>query len=113
MKTSSKYIVTLLLGGSIAGAAFASQDEDSDKDEYRNMGQVTVSMEEAVQIARDQVPGKVISAELEDEDGKMIWEVEMLAKNRQRHELEIDAATGKLTKQEQEHDEGSDRERED
>jgi uncharacterized membrane protein YkoI len=44
------------------------------------------------------VPGKVIEVELEVEDGILVYDLKVLAKNGRVKEVEVDAATGKIRK---------------
>jgi hypothetical protein len=56
----------------------------------------SVTMEEAIKIATTQFPGKVLEAELESEDGKAVYEVEIVNTSGETRELEIDAQSGKI-----------------
>lgn len=61
-----------------------------------NTGQpVPIGVEEAKQIARSEVTGKIEEIELDEEDGLLVYEVEIETKD---HEVElvIDAYTGKI-----------------
>ncbi|HJD46288.1 MAG TPA: PepSY domain-containing protein [Candidatus Mediterraneibacter norfolkensis] len=63
-----------------------------------------ISMEEAMQIALDRVPGATeqnISIELERDDGWLIYEGDILY-NRMEYEFEIDAQSGMMLKWEEE-----------
>lgn len=51
-------------------------------------------------IALGAVPGEVVRVDLEEEHGKDIYEFKILAASGRVIELEIDAATGKILKQE-------------
>ncbi|MBA3614292.1 MAG: PepSY domain-containing protein [Nitrospirales bacterium] len=51
----------------------------------------SVTMEEAIKTATTQFPGKVLEAELESEDGKVIYEVEIVNATGEIREVEIDA----------------------
>ena len=56
----------------------------------------SVTMEEAIKTATTQFPGKVLEAELELEDGKAVYEVEIVNASGEIREYEIDAQTGKV-----------------
>ena len=45
-----------------------------------------------------EIPGKVIEVELEVEDGILVYDLKVLAKNGRLKEIEVDAATGKILK---------------
>lgn len=65
----------------------------------------SVTMEEAIKIATTQFPGKVLEAELENEEGKAIYEVEVINGSGETREFEIDAQSGKILSSEQENQE--------
>ncbi len=54
----------------------------------------TVTIEQAIKTASEQVPGTVVEAELERKHGKTVWEVEVLDADGKVTEVHIDAATG-------------------
>ncbi len=54
------------------------------------------AMEEAIKTATTQFPGKVLEAELESEDGKVIYEVEIVNATGEIREVEVDAQSGKI-----------------
>src|SRR5680860_1818050 len=56
----------------------------------------SVTMEEAIKTATTQFPGKVLEAELESEDGKVIYEVEIVNATGEIREVEVDAQSGKI-----------------
>jgi uncharacterized membrane protein YkoI len=62
----------------------------------------SVTMEEAIKTATAQFPGKVLEAELENEDGKAVYEVEIVNASGETREFEIDAQSGKILSSEQE-----------
>ncbi|TDD17490.1 PepSY domain-containing protein [Nonomuraea diastatica] len=83
-------VVTLVAGG---GAAVAATSAPAPK----------VTAEQAIEIAHKQVAGAWVSELDFDSQGTRadVWEIE-LTKGSQLHELKIDAATGKVTKNETE-----------
>ena len=56
----------------------------------------SVTMEEAIKTATTQFPGKVREAELENEDGKAVYEVEIVNTSGEIREFEVDAQSGKI-----------------
>ncbi|MEV1171860.1 PepSY domain-containing protein [Nonomuraea sp. NPDC049784] len=84
-------VVTLIAGGGAAFAATATSTAAAPK----------VTAERAIQIAHEAVPGAWVSEADYDRRGTRpdVWEVE-LVKDSQRHEVDVDAATGKVTKHE-------------
>jgi uncharacterized membrane protein YkoI len=69
-----------------------------------------ISMERAKQIALEQVKGEILYAHLEDDDGKIRYEVIIQAKDG-KYEVEIDKSTGKVLEVEREGSEGDDDDR--
>ena len=53
-----------------------------------------ISIEQAIQTAKQQVSRKVIEAELEEEHGKRVWEVEIMTSDDRIHKIYIDSETG-------------------
>jgi len=53
-----------------------------------------ISIEQAIQTAKQQVSGKVIEAELEEEHGKRVWEVEIMTTDDRIRKIYIDSETG-------------------
>jgi hypothetical protein len=87
---ASAGVMALVAGGS---AALAAVDQPAPK----------VAVEQAVQIAQKEVPGAWVREVGFDKRGTRpdVWEVELI-KGDIEHELDIDAATGKLLKKESE-----------
>lgn len=93
-------------GTSQSGVSDNTQNQDSQNSS--TAGQTSsgaqISMEEAMQIALDRVPGATeqnISISLERDDGWLIYEGDILY-NRMEYEFEIDAQSGTMLKWEEE-----------
>ena len=65
--------------------------------DLRRSGQL-VSLESLIVQVRNDYPGEIIEIELDDEDGRYIYEVEVIAEDGSEIELEIDASTGEVLK---------------
>ncbi len=94
----------LLLSGSIAGIAKATQQlngsikiTNDNEANYANLSKVT--LDQAIASALKAQPGKIIKAELENEDGYLVWGVE-IASNNQINEVKVDAGNAKVLKTE-------------
>ncbi|MEW1750123.1 PepSY domain-containing protein [Streptomyces angustmyceticus] len=103
-----------LIGGTGAATAFAdddgpapqssvrlSQSERHLDDAAKDRAQVKadkVSQSEATAKALKAVPGTATSAELDnaDRNGSLVWEVDVLGKDRKSHDVTIDAGNGKV-----------------
>jgi uncharacterized membrane protein YkoI len=60
---------------------------------------VKVSGDSAFALARASVPGTdVSSADLEMEDGRLVYEIKLVGDNQSAYEVEVDAMTGEVTK---------------
>ncbi|MGN7407902.1 PepSY domain-containing protein [Sporosarcina sp. SAFN-010] len=57
-----------------------------------------ISIEEAMMIALQQVPGHVVKAELEYDGGSVIYEIEIRSRDGQKYEVKVDANSGKVLK---------------
>ena len=55
-----------------------------------------INAEKAIQIASLAVPGRVLQSKLGDENGFLIWEVDVQTANGQQTELKLDAGNGRL-----------------
>ena len=106
MKHLNKVIaVTLISGGLIGTALVAQSDNKRDAEDAIAINSASIPMDKAIEIALAAVSGKATEAELEVEDGKSIWEIEVLNTNQQMVEIEIDANSGEVLKQELDDDE--------
>ncbi|HLS35962.1 MAG TPA: PepSY domain-containing protein [Bacillota bacterium] len=55
-----------------------------------------LQIEDAIQIARRQVPGEVVSAELERRKGRVYYEVDIVSTEGPVYEVKVDAMTGEV-----------------
>jgi len=83
------------------GIVFSSGDHDRAK-ALRERGDIR-PLDEILEKARKNFGGKMIEVELEEEHGKIIYELEFIRKNGVVLELKYDAKTGKLLKIKKEH----------
>jgi hypothetical protein len=85
----------------LTSVGLAMSDDGKEKIAVANLP-TSVTMEEAIKTATTQFPGKVLEAELENEDGKAVYEVEVINGSGETREFEIDAQSGKILSSEQE-----------
>ncbi|CDO04099.1 Peptidase propeptide and YPEB domain protein [Oceanobacillus picturae] len=71
------------------------QEDDEDGDTKHTEEDVTVSMSKAKEIALERFPGKIDEAELDEDDGRYLYEIKIINGNEEA-ELEIDAFTGEI-----------------
>ncbi|MFE4332042.1 PepSY domain-containing protein [Streptomyces sp. NPDC056831] len=92
--------VTVDAGNGKVLAKHTSDDNDGDRDRHASRS-ARVSLDAAVDAALKANPGTVTSIDLDDHDnrsGKALhWEVDVHGKDGKRHELNVDAGTGKVT----------------
>ncbi|MCO7569436.1 MULTISPECIES: PepSY domain-containing protein [Pseudomonas] len=98
MRAGSRVALALLLFCSLAVARDLDQDEAL---RLRQRG-VILPLEQLLQQAMDRYPGaKLLEAELEEKHDVYIYEVELLTVDGVVRELDLDAATGRLLKDEE------------
>ena len=101
--------------GAVLEAEEEEDKEDEDDEEEMKPGSIQVSyseldypgmakigLDQAVKTAMDQVEGMFLAAELEGDDGILVWEVVIITSKKAVMEVEIDAATGKILEIEEE-----------
>ena len=104
---------TMLIFGVLFASGFALSSEGTQKTEKGPL-KATLSMEEAITAAKAKFPGQVIEAELENEEGKAVYEIEIASATGAVTEIAIDAQSGELLssdieeQDEQEQSEGKD-----
>ena len=100
MKKLNKIIAAAVIGGiTLTGATMVAQAKTTQTDEALAVLSSPVSMQQANSFAQQAVAGTPAEAEFSVEDGKIVWEVEIVDKNKQTFEIEIDATSGKVLKQ--------------
>ncbi|AMX00331.1 PepSY domain-containing protein [Rummeliibacillus stabekisii] len=126
-----KFIVPALaaaiVGGGVAGSllntsAFAANNDSkskvevTDQQEQKQLAkEATITKEEAISAALKEVTGKAGDTELEDEDGTVVYGVEVTDDQGKQQDVKVDAKTGKVLKVEadDENEKGDNEEKED
>ena len=80
----------------------------TDDDDAVIAGQARLTSSEAATIATTALPGKVTETKLDDENGYLVWEVEIIDAKGHETELKIDAGNGRLLAAEREDREDKD-----
>lgn len=57
-----------------------------------------LSIEQAMEIAVARVPGEVVKAELEYEDGALVFEIDIRTNQGVKYEVKVDAVSGQILK---------------
>ena len=90
---------SLIASPAIAGDFKGSIEMGLFEDEDAVIDRVKISIVEAIEIAKKKIDGYVIEAELEKEDGYLVWEIEFLDKNKKKHKIHVDPVTGEVLSQ--------------
>ena len=88
-----------------------NDQEENDKQEQAKLAKITEAESKA--IALQKVPGTVTEVELEDEDGTIIYGVEVQVKDGSKQDVKVDAQTGKIVKVENDDQDENDQEQND
>ncbi len=87
-------IATQVMASSFKGSIemkFAEQPNTA-----KAIGQIKISIEEAIKIAKQRVDGVVFEAELEKENDYLVWDIDILDKNKVKREVIVDPITGEI-----------------
>ncbi|AWT11420.1 PepSY domain-containing protein [Stutzerimonas frequens] len=95
-------LVTLPLVLLLAAAPAVSRDLDQDEALRLRREGLIMPLEALLQRALEHHPGaSLLEAELEEEDGRYVYEIELLTTQGVARELEFDARDGRLIKDEE------------
>ncbi|MGW2180000.1 PepSY domain-containing protein [Streptomyces sp. NPDC001732] len=89
----------VLVGGGAATTVAFADDDNHDRDTRSSApsgSTARVSVEDAVAAAVKAVPGTVTGAELDDEDGGQVWELDVYGSDKVWHDVTVDAGNGKV-----------------
>ncbi len=97
----------VLIGFTVGWAAFSFADDTETevgngtislehRSEADYPGLATVTMNEAMDIARNAINGEVLKAELEDENGFLVYGVEIVTADKTVVEAKVDAGSGRV-----------------
>ncbi|MZD05521.1 peptidase propeptide and YpeB domain protein [Streptomyces sp. SID5785] len=83
--------------GSGAGSGADSDGRDDDRRENaREARDARVSAEEAVAAALRHTPGTATEVDLDSDDGRLVWDVDVLSGGKTWHHVVVDPGTGKV-----------------
>ncbi|MEW1691743.1 PepSY domain-containing protein [Streptomyces sp. NPDC091265] len=107
----------VLVGGTAATAvAFADDDSSGSTATASTSGNSRVSsttarvtVGDAVKAAARSVPGTVTEAELDDEDGGLVWELDVYGSDKAWHDVTVDPGNGKVLGKHVDNDDDRDR----
>jgi uncharacterized membrane protein YkoI len=96
MNTKSYAAIAALTASALAGAlVYASQYGERANTARSEDGQAPISLTQAIAVAERHVPGNAVGAELEQRDGRGIYEVEVASAGR-TVEVKVDSADGSV-----------------
>ena len=101
--TRNKILAAIMAGviatgsAGAAGLAYAKESRDTPTNEASIMANSKVTMAQAIATAEQQVGGTAVGTGIEDQDGNVFFEVEVL-KGNTTHKVLIDTQTGKVAK---------------
>lgn len=78
------------------------EDDDSPEMQAKLAKKAKITPEQARKIATDKVAGTIIEEELEREDGKLVYSIEIRDANQKVFDVEVDAKTGAIVNVEEE-----------
>jgi uncharacterized membrane protein YkoI len=81
-------LIGLVMSSVPAWALFESDRELSDK--------ARITMIEALKTAQKKVPGKPVEVDMGKADGRVVYKIEIIDKNKETKKVYIDAETGKV-----------------
>ncbi len=100
MRTIKQLTVAAAVITTISGAAFIAQADNPTENDALGSNSVPVSLNEAVDTALATVPGKAANVDFSNDEGRDIWEIEIIDPDNQVHDVEINARTGAIIKNE-------------
>ena len=72
-------------------------DDDDDDNKHQNVS-TKISLDEAKKLALAEVNGTITEAELDNDDNRLLYEIEILTSNDREAEVKVDATNGKVLK---------------
>jgi uncharacterized membrane protein YkoI len=100
MKKLNKIIAAAVISGlTLTGTTMVAQAKSSSANDALAVTSSSVTLEQAIGFAQGAVAGTPAKVEFSTDDGTAVWEVEMIDKNQQAFDIEIDATSGKVLKQ--------------
>ncbi|MEU3222291.1 PepSY domain-containing protein [Streptomyces sp. NPDC006976] len=108
-------VAAAVLAGGTAATAVALTDGDGHDGGGSRSGHAAssvtarITVGEAVAAGLRAVPGTVTEAELDDENGGLVWELDVYGSDRAWHDVTVDAGNGKVLGKHIDHDDDGDR----
>jgi len=92
-----------IIAGIVIVAMAGQARSDSDKNDKADLAKAAkITVDQAIKTATEKTPGKVIEVELEKEDGKVLWEIEVVTAEGKVAKMHVDAESGAIIAKEHE-----------
>lgn len=88
--------IALLGVGAAGGILLKKENRHYTRPAIADAEQHNVKMNDCVKAALERHPGAVLEVELEQEDGRLLFDIDIQAKDGQTWEIECDAASGEV-----------------
>lgn len=88
-------------------------DDDDDDDDAAALRKAKLTASDAAEAALKAAPGTVTAVEFDEDDGRLVWEVEVKGEDGNERELEVNASSGKVAFDDDDDDDGDDDDRDD
>lgn len=85
-----------LMGASYAEARFVGSIVVSKKDKKNYPDLAKISFQQVLEIVTKSHPGKIVEVALEEEDGFLVYEVELISPKQTKKEIYLDAGNGSV-----------------
>ncbi|WP_170314671.1 PepSY domain-containing protein [Aquibium carbonis] len=92
----ARILASVLLLVLILPASALADDDDAQRAWRGTRSGEFLPFARLAEIALGQFPGRIVEAELDDDDGRIIYEIKILQRNGRVLEVEIDARTGRI-----------------
>ena len=99
-------IITIFLA--IAGISFTTYAESKDANDAVGVVDAAVTIDQAAAAALEVIPGTVAKIAFSDDDDIAVWEIEVVDNQNITHDIEIDANSGTIIKNEVDLNDNSD-----
>ncbi|MFB6679017.1 PepSY domain-containing protein [Streptomyces sp. NPDC056390] len=97
--------IDAISGKVIQPVAETGQDSDDKREMADRIARVTQTPQEAAKVATDKQKGTVTSINLDDNDNEtLVWSIDVVTKDWNKTDFEIDAMEGSITREEVDHD---------
>ena len=102
-------VAAVIATGGLAGYAYAQSAQTDTPAAQATETAPQIDIVKAIEIAKAEVPGTVMEAELDDKHDKLVYEVEIETEDGKEMEVEIDAASGEVLEVEEDDNDRGDR----